>query len=129
MIAVERPLARMNSTVDFQILASGELLATGNAANECIADEWFLAGVDSKMIDELVLGLERLVLASASGPGASSIIVGRAIDVVKGEMIDEIGHFREGVAAHLTVVHPFALMVSVLWRLTVVGFRNAEMES
>jgi len=83
------------------------------------------------MVDELVLGLEWFILASASRPGASGFVVGGAIDVVECEMIDEIGHFRKRVAADLTVVHPLALMVSSASRLdvTVVGFRKPQIDS
>lgn len=88
------------------------MLATWNAADEGVADERFLACVDSKMVDELVLGLEGFILASAAGPGASGLIIGGAVDVVECEMVDEVGHFCESVAAHLTIVHPLALMVS-----------------
>ena len=88
------------------------MLSTWNAADKGVADERFLASVDSKMVDELVLGLEGFILTSAAGPGASSIVIGGAVDVVECEMVDEIGHFRESVAAHLSIMHPFALMVS-----------------
>ena len=88
------------------------MLATGNAADEGVADERFLASVDSKMVDELVLGLKGFILASAAGPGATGLIIDGAVDVVECEMVDEIGHLRESVAAHLTIVHPFALMMS-----------------
>ena len=111
MVAVEGALASVNSSVNLEVLAASKSLSARNAADDCVAEEGLLAGVDSKVIDELVLGLEGLVLAGATGPGAGGLIVGRIVHVVEVEMVNEVGHLGEGKAAHLTVFNPLAEMV------------------
>jgi len=79
------------SFVNLEVLGAREHLAAGRVR----ARERFLAGVHADVIDELVLGLERLVEPVTAAPVARVVVLLRSADVVDGQVRDELHDRRE----------------------------------
>ena len=81
-LALERLLARMRSLVDFEIFRSSEHFATADKRTR----KWLLARVNTNVIDQLVLGLERLALSHAILPEANVYVLVRAANVIHSQV-------------------------------------------
>ena len=86
--------------VDLEILRASEYLATAGKG----AGEGFLASVHSQVVDQLVLGLERLLLTRAVLPVARVVRDLRPANVVDGQVGDDVVHRVELLVAPLASV-------------------------
>lgn len=78
----------MRSSMNFQVLRAGEhLQAVGK-----VARKRFLASMDSYMVDQLVLGLERAAIARTVLPVAGMGCAFRASNMVHRQMTDDVLH-------------------------------------
>jgi hypothetical protein len=103
MGADERFLASMSSFVNLEILTSREYLAA------VVAAEWLFAGVDSHVIDELVLRLEGSSKSRAVVPEAEVLAIWRFDHVLVDDVFDELGHGIPLEVAFGAVLDPVAL--------------------
>ena len=108
MRADERLFSGVSSFVDFEVLASGENLAA------IVAAEWFLASVDSHVIDKLVLRLEWCSKAWAVVPEAEVLAIWGFDHVLVDDVLDEFAHGVPFETAFSAVLDPVALVHGVL---------------
>ena len=90
----------MNPLVDLQILRPSENLATAREG----AREGLLSSVDAEVVDQLVLCLERLLLARALLPVTGVVRDLGPANVVDGEVGDNVVHRVELLVASLSPV-------------------------
>jgi len=81
--------------MDLEILGPSEDLAAARVRT------WkrFLAGVNSDVVNQLVLGFERLVGAFTTAPVAGVIRLFRSAHVIDGQMSHQLHHRRESSTA------------------------------
>ena len=97
MLAFKRFVSSVHSSVNFQIFCPGEVLLAFGAL------EGFLSSVNSHVVDQLVLGLEALVVSGAPFPEAEKHGVVRVFHVIVVDVFDQVVQRLETlVAAHLT---------------------------
>ena len=92
--------------MDLQVLRPGEYLATAREGT----GEGFLSGVDPQMVDEFVLGFERLALPTALLPVTGVVRLLGSPHVVDGQVGHDVVHRVEHLPAHLPrlLVQPLA---------------------
>ena len=92
--------------MDLQVLRPGEYLATAREGT----GKRFLSGVDPQVVDEFVLGFERLALPTALLPVTGVVRLLGSTDMVNGQMSDDVVHGVEDLPAHLArlLVDPLA---------------------
>ena len=132
MRADERFLASMSSFVNLEILTSREDLAA------VVAAEWLFTGVDSHVIDKLVLRLEGRSKSRAVVPEAEVLAIWRFNHVLVDDVFDEFGHGIPLEVAFGAVLDPVTLEGSVAgvldfdgwwsgadwWRVAAIGRRS-----
>ena len=84
--------------MDLQVLRSGKVLVTARKW----AGERFLPGMNSHMVDQLVLGLERPQLSRAVFPEASVVGDLRTADVLNSDVSDYLVKAAENLVARLS---------------------------
>jgi len=93
----------VRALVYLEVLAACEHFAAAGEQTR----EWFLAGVDSNVVDQLVLGLERAQLTAAVAPQAdvvgllsSAPRAASAAHVLDADVRHQLVHGRERPPAH-----------------------------
>ena len=108
--------------MDLQVLGSGKVLVTSRKW----AGKWFLPGVDSHMVDQLVLGLEWFLLSRTVLPVAGVVCDLWTSDVILCQMGHDLVQVVENFVAHFlgVLINPLTshLLLDVLSEvLSVVG--------
>lgn len=100
----------MDSFVNFEILATGEHFS----ASRIWTRERLLSGMDSDVVDQLVLGLEWLLTAVAVMPIARVVSLFGTTHVVNSQMRDKLHHRRVPLAALGRLIGGRLLMLTMI---------------